>query len=133
MLIKPRANRHGEKTSMTSRILVVDDYPSIRTFISMALVNEGYEVHLANDGVEALSFLEDNQPALILLDMRMPDMDGRTFVNKYRKLTQLHSPIVVMTAAHDFEETIRNMHVAGVLQKPFSFDDLLGVVTRFVK
>lgn len=132
MLIKPRSNRHVGKTSMTPLILVVDDYPSIRTFISMALVNEGYEVHLATDGVDALSFLANNHPALILLDMRMPDMDGPTFVNNYRKLTQLPSPIVVMTAAHDFEEAIRNMNVAGLLHKPFAFDDLLGVVTRFI-
>jgi CheY-like chemotaxis protein len=79
-------------------ILVVDDDEVIVHSIEFLLVEEGYPVVVAFNGREALARAEAR---LILLDMKMPVMDGWAFAAAYRGLPGPHAPIVVMTAAHD--------------------------------
>jgi CheY-like chemotaxis protein len=110
-------------------ILVVDDDPSIRTTVSEILAMEGYPVETAADGAEALQAVERAQPALVLLDMRMPVMDGWGFARALRD-RGLHLPILVMTAAQNARRWAEEIGADGYLAKPFDLLDLLNAVEQ---
>jgi DNA-binding response OmpR family regulator len=117
---------------MSQPILVVDDDPSIRDTVADALGDEGYDVRTANNGAEALSALEVGLPALVLLDMRMPVLDGWGFA---RALVErgISVPIVVMTAAQEARRWGAEINAAWVLPKPFDLLELLETVERLVQ
>ena len=112
-------------------ILVVDDDPAIRELIEQALGDEGYAVLTAEHGAAALQIVASTTPAVILLDMRMPVMDGWTFARQYRAAYQPAAPIVVCTAARDAGDRAAQIGADGTLPKPFKLDDLLDTVERF--
>ena len=116
-----------------ARILVVDDDEGILGFVSEALADEGYEVLAAMDGAEALELAARQPPALILLDMRMPVMDGWQFAEAYRTRPGPHAPIIVMTAARDAPGIANEIHAQGYLAKPFTLNDLLTLAERYVR
>jgi CheY-like chemotaxis protein len=111
-------------------ILVVDDDEAIREFIEWALDSRGYNVACAADGVSALAMLEDVRPDLILLDLRMPIMDGEAFVKAYRGLLNQSAPFVIMTAAAAGWATVANIGAAEHLDKPFDLKHLIRVVEQ---
>ncbi|MGZ8512376.1 MAG: response regulator transcription factor, partial [Candidatus Limnocylindria bacterium] len=80
------------------RVLVVDDEPQIRATVAEMLEIEGYSVEEAANGADALRAIERQAPDLILLDMRMPVLDGWAFAAELNR-RQVEIPIVVMTAA----------------------------------
>lgn len=112
-------------------ILVVDDDDTIATIIESFLTEEGYPVVVARNGKEALARAEESPPSVILLDMKMPVMDGWTFAANYRQQAGPHAPIVVMTAAHDSRQRAREIAADDFLAKPFDLDDLLSLVDRY--
>ena len=112
-----------------SPILVVDDDPSIRATVSEILELEGYPVETAADGAEALQAVERVRPALVLLDMRMPVLDGWGFARALRE-RGVELPIVVMTAAQNARTWAAEIRAAGYLAKPFDLLDLLTTVER---
>jgi two-component system chemotaxis response regulator CheY len=116
-----------------ARVLVVDDDESIGEFVSMALADEGYDVVTALDGAAALEVVELRRPDVILLDMRMPIMDGWEFARRYRQTAGPHAPIIVVTAARDADDRAAQIEADGVLAKPFDLDDLLDVVDRHAR
>ena len=83
----------------TPPILVVDDDADLRDVLTLALEAEGYAVEAAADGVRALEAVRRRHPAVILLDMRMPVMDGWDFCTALRREEPSPPPIIVMTAA----------------------------------
>jgi len=113
-------------------ILIVDDDDSIRELMAMALADEGYAVLTAQHGGAALRLLSSNAPGLILLDMRMPVMDGWEFARTYRELPGPHVPIIVVTAAHEVAERAAQVNADAYLAKPFDIDDLLAIVGKHV-
>jgi CheY-like chemotaxis protein len=112
------------------RVLVVDDDATIRQFIQMALESSGYEVTTAEDGRQALDSVRTLPPRLILLDMRMPVMDGWAFTRAYRETPPPHAPIVVLTAARDAGESAGEVDADAFLAKPINLRELLGLVGR---
>ena len=110
-------------------ILVVDDDPTILATVSEALDFEGFPVMTATNGAEALELVDRNWPSLVLLDMRMPVLDGWGFMRAVRE-RGLNLTVVVMTAAADARRWAREIDAQGVLAKPFELDDLLGAVMR---
>jgi CheY-like chemotaxis protein len=112
-------------------VLVVDDDDGIRDFVTLVLSDEGYDVVGASNGAAALDALNGPGPDVILLDTRMPVMDGVAFAQAYRELPSPHAPIIVLTAASDPENIARELAADAVLQKPFDLDDLLDLVGRF--
>jgi CheY-like chemotaxis protein len=118
------------QAAVARRVLVVDDDAAIRQFIQMALEGNGYEVTTAEDGKEALDSLRDAPPRVILLDMRMPVMDGWAFTRAYRLTPPPHAPIVVLTAARDAAEYAGDVDADAFLAKPFNLRELLGLVDR---
>ncbi len=110
-------------------ILVVDDDPSIRATISEILRMEGYPVEVAANGAEALTTVERSRPGLVLLDMRMPVLDGWGFARGLRE-RGVDLPILVMTAAQNARRWAEEIGADGYLAKPFDIDDLLDAVER---
>jgi CheY-like chemotaxis protein len=109
------------------RILIVDDEPQIRATVSAMLQTEGYAVDEAANGADALHAVEHRAPDVILLDMRMPVLDGWGFARELRRRGH-RTPIVVMTAARDAARWAREIAAETFVAKPFGFDDLLTAV-----
>jgi CheY-like chemotaxis protein len=112
-----------------SAILVVDDDPSILATVAEILELEGYLVETAANGEEALRVVERTLPALVVLDMRMPVLDGWGFARAIRE-RGLEVPIMVMTAAQDTRRWAAEIGAVGYLAKPFELRDLLTAVDR---
>lgn len=115
---------------MPDRVLVVDDDPAIREAVRDVLEGEGIAVDTAADGLEALAKALRQPPRLVLLDMRMPRMDGWRFARALRE-NGLSVPVVVMTAAADATRWAAEIGAAGLVEKPFAMADLIGAVERY--
>ena len=89
------------------------------------------EVLTAPDGAVALHIAGEHPPSLILLDMRMPNVDGWQFAEQYHQQPGPHAPIVVVTAAVDAAESAAQIEAEGYLAKPFDLDELLDIVSRY--
>nr|BBH94930.1 hypothetical protein KTA_31290 [Thermogemmatispora argillosa] len=118
-------------------VLVVDDNPAIRDMVAWALELDGYEPAEAAEGQEALAWVdnavrEGRYPAVILLDLAMPGMDGATFLQRLRSQWEPAYPfpqIVVVTAGAGLT-TAAALDVQQVIVKPFHVRDLLDVIRR---
>ncbi len=117
---------------MTTNILIVDDDATIREMLTEVLEEEGYTVAVATNGAEGLAAIERTLPTLILLDMRMPVLDGWGFA-RILKERSLRMPIVVMTAAQESSQWSQEIGSAWTLAKPFNLDELLQVVQRAIR
>ena len=84
----------------------------------------------AEHGAAALQIVASTTPAVILLDMRMPVMDGWEFAQAYRERPGPRAPIIVFTAARDAAERASEIWADAHLAKPFSLDDLIELVER---
>ncbi len=122
----PRGERDVRVSGV--RVLVVDDDESIRQIVHLFLSEEGYEVFEASNGEAALALLPVFRPDLILLDLRMPVMDGWEFARRYRLLPGPHAPIVACVAALDVTQDCAGLDPATILSKPFDLEDLLATV-----
>jgi two-component system chemotaxis response regulator CheY len=116
-------------TSLARPILVVDDDPTILATVSETLDLEGYPVLTATNGAEALQTLQREPVALVLLDMRMPVLDGWGFIRAARE-RGLNPTVVVMTATADARRWAVEIGAQGVLAKPFDLDELIAEVQR---
>ena len=120
-------------------VMIVDDNPAIRDMVSWALELDGYEPVEAAEGQEALTWIdkaacEGRYPALILLDLAMPGMDGDTFLDRLQVRWGGSCPlpaIVIITAAAA-DSVQEDLPVQHVIVKPFHVRDLLDVVRSLV-
>ncbi len=100
---------------MTPKILVIDDEADVRTYLKSVLKKEGYEVVTAENGFEGLEVAKKEEPALVILDLMMPQQSGADF---YRKIshnkTLKDTPIIIVSAA-------TGRHLAA--KKPFAVFD----------
>lgn len=114
-----------------STILVVDDDEDVCALVATILAEEGYTVRTAANGAEALRELRDHgSPDLVLLDMKMPVMDGWEFARRYRLEWPASAPLIVLSAAENPAQRAREVAASGWLGKPFELDALLDVVAR---
>ena len=114
-------------------VLVVEDQRDIRDFVAYVLETEGYRVSTADNGLVALEHVAREHVDVVLLDMRMPVMDGWAFAQAYRERPGPHAPIVVLTAAQDAAKRAAQIQADDYLGKPFELDDLLNVVARYAR
>jgi DNA-binding response OmpR family regulator len=113
-------------------VLVVEDDADLAALVEMIVAEAGYDVRRASDGAEALARVEEEMPALILLDMRMPGMNGWEFAREFRARWGRAAPIVVVTAAEDARQRAREIDADGWLEKPFEIEDVLSTLHRFL-
>lgn len=119
---------------MTGRngVLVVEDDADLAALVQMIVADAGYAVATAGDGAEALAQVADRMPGLILLDMRMPVMNGWEFAREFRVRHGRAAPIVVVTAAEDARARAEEIGADGWLEKPFELEDVVRMVSRFL-
>lgn len=112
-------------------ILVVEDDEAILRSVEEILADEGYVVAAASHGKEALELIARTPPRLILLDMKMPVMDGWAFAAAYHESPGPHAPILVLTAARDSATRAAEIAAAGYVAKPFDLEKLLDLVRHY--
>jgi CheY-like chemotaxis protein len=113
-------------------ILIVDDDADIRDLMKTLLELDGYHVKLAADGLDAFKQLQAGAPpALILLDLMMPRMDGEQFLKEIRVSRFAKIPVVVMSGHCPARKTAGELDAADYLMKPIELDDLLKTIRRF--
>jgi len=116
------------------RVLVVDDEPNIVDVISMALRFEGFEVESARDGAGAIAAVAARKPAVIVLDVMLPDIDGFEVA---RRLAGARTgvPIVFLTARDATEDIVHGLTVGGddYMTKPFSLEELVARIRTVLR
>lgn len=110
------------------RILIIDDDPALRQLVVNTLRQEGYHMLTAADGPEGLRQMYEGHPDLIVLDIRMPTMDGWTVCQRIREVSNI--PILMLTAEGDPEEIVKGLDLGAddYLVKPFDMGVLLARV-----
>ena len=111
-------------------ILIVDDDRDILAVEREVLSEHGFTVREAHDGAEALRAMDDDPPAMIVLDVQMPGIDGPTFARELRMRLK-HVPLVIVTGVADPKREADRCNAEAYLAKPFHADDLLRLVRRF--
>lgn len=112
------------------KVLLADDNDSVRKSVGYYLKAKNFEVEFAKDGEEALQLAESFCPDVIVLDIKMPKMNGIAFIKEIQEKSKLKDiPIVVITAVTNLNADIEvGDKQIKVLQKPFSLEQLLKVV-----
>jgi CheY-like chemotaxis protein len=108
-------------------VLVIDDDDALCATIREVLGDE-YAVACARHGAAALDLVKIHEPAVILLDLRMPIMDGWSFVQQYRRGATAPARVVVMSGAADLATIARQLGADGHLKKPFEMSELQAIV-----
>lgn len=113
----------------THRILVIDDDIRMRDALNEAILRLGYDASVCSSGEEALLALARSPFALVVTDMRMPGMDGLSFLRETRR-RNIRTPVLVITGFGTVENAVESMKEGAVdyLMKPFSYDALKGAV-----
>ncbi len=114
-----------------NRILVVDDEDALRTVLSSELVSEGYEVGTASDGDAAINELQKATYNLVLLDIKMPRMNGFD-VLKYIKEKHGKTKVIMLTGFADLKNAIESKKLGAedFVSKPYDLVDLLTTIER---
>ena len=112
--------------SKKTSILVADDEPKIRMFIRANLEARGYEVHLAQDGIEAIELAQRVLPDVIVLDVNMPRMDGIEACRRIREWADM--PIIILSVRGDEGDKVRALDEGAddYVTKPFGMEELLA-------
>jgi len=119
-----------------NKILAVDDEPNILMSIKFILEMEGYEVHIARDGDEALEVAERVRPDLILLDINMPRKDGYEVCRILQERKDLsETKVIMLTAKGQTLEKKKGLEVGAddYVTKPFSAEDLLEKIRTMIE
>ena len=108
------------------RILVADDEPKIRMFVRANLEARGYEVYLAQDGIEAIEIAERVLPDVIVIDVNMPRMDGIEACRRIREWADM--PIIILSVRGDEKDKVRALDEGAddYVTKPFGIEELLA-------
>jgi DNA-binding response OmpR family regulator len=123
-------------TETATSVLVVDDEPQVVWMLQFSLEAEGYRTFAARDGVAALQEIREHRPALVLLDIMMPVMDGWSVLEQLQELPEDERPRVVVVSARS---SLRDRAKAAELGadafvvKPFAVDELIGLLHGLAK
>jgi two-component system OmpR family response regulator len=123
-----------ETPAGATKVLVVDDEPSITDLVSMALRYEQFDVRVAGNGREALDAVESFSPDLAVLDIIMPDIDGFEVAQRLRN-QGVKLPILFLTARDATEDKVRGLSLGGddYMTKPFSLEELVARVRAILR
>ncbi|MEM6536102.1 MAG: response regulator [Pseudomonadota bacterium] len=119
---------------MSLTILAVDDSRTMRDMIRLALASEGFDVHVAEDGVHGLEVLKGIDPNVIITDINMPNLDGFGFIDGVRNSggPNRSKPILVLTteSAPELKAKAKNAGATGWIVKPFEKTKLISAIQR---
>ncbi len=119
---------------MPERIVIVEDEEDIAKFLERRLVYEGYEVETVFDGETALKRIYDDPPALVLLDLTLPDIDG-LIVTKELRDAKIDVPILMLTARDAIPDRVSGLDSGAddYMTKPYNIDELLAHVRALLR
>lgn len=130
--LAPGGGESGTRVSQQTTILLVEDDVGMSTMLEIVLNDAQYSVRIAANGQEALTLLETIEPRLILLDLRMPVMDGPTFLAHLHARPDLPQPtIIIMTAYRDIDSDVLALGLPTIT-KPMKLDELLAMIAVHV-
>jgi CheY-like chemotaxis protein len=121
---------------MANKVLIVDDTETMRLAEQMMLAGEGYEIDVADDGVEALEKISLCRPALVLLDIMMPRMDGIECCRRIKADERLKDIKVVMVTTTSEYERVKEAFAAGCddyVTKPIDKNELISKLRDLMK
>src|SRR6185312_1071833 len=123
------------RAAQAREILIVDDEVGIRELLSEILQDEGYRVALAENAGEARAYRQRQQPALVLLDIWMPDTDGVTLLREWGANSLLTMPVVMMSGHGTIETAVEATRIGAFdfLEKPIGLSKLLSTIARAFK
>jgi len=117
-------------------ILVVEDEKNVRKLVTVNLIQRGYTVLEAENGQEAWKHLNQQKPALLILDIKLPDVSGWDILDQLATLPSLSTtlPVLVMTATPVDQNTVLSQYpnIVEILVKPFNTDKLIVAVQRAI-
>ena len=118
-------------SNIKDTVLVIDDKPGIRRLLLEVLMEEGYTVHTAANGYEGIQKVKDLNPALILMDMKMPGMDGIETLRELKILNQAHK-VIMMTAYGELElvNIAKELGACAYITKPFDIVSLCAMIGK---
>jgi two-component system OmpR family response regulator len=115
------------------KILLVDDEPNILDFLEMGLLNEGFEVQTAQDGMAAVRLAKEFQPHIVILDVMMPGMDGFEVCRMLKKTSNVS--VIMLTAKDEVDDRVKGLTLGAddYMAKPFSFEELLARIQARIR
>ena len=122
-----------KRKSSIRAVLVVDDDDAIRELVATMLTDAGYTVRTAADGSTAVALARATQPALVLMDVNLPRLDGLSACRAlHDDARTVQLPVMLMSAVPVRDQQLRACRADSFLIKPFDIDRLLGEVARYV-
>ncbi|MDP9763777.1 DNA-binding response OmpR family regulator [Deinococcus enclensis] len=121
---------------MAYTILVADDEPAIRTMLEVILSADGHEITAVPDGRAALEYLKDHTPDALLLDVKMPHMDGFEICSRVKRVRRLQQTPVLLLTAQDDDQTRDHAKLVGaddIVYKPLSGKNLRARITQLIQ
>jgi two-component system, chemotaxis family, chemotaxis protein CheY len=117
-----------------AKILVIDDEQGIRHLLDTLLSRKGYDVVLADGGAKGLEIFRRERPDVVVLDLKMPEMDGITVLQQIRSLNS-DQPVIILTGAGtpEREQQVRALGVTEFVEKEFSLHRLGDALKRLLK
>ncbi|WP_416147795.1 response regulator [Salipaludibacillus sp. HK11] len=119
---------------MSEKLLIVDDQFGIRVLLKEVFEKDGYETFDAANGNQALSIIKEEEPDLVLLDMKIPGMDGLEILKEIRK-REMKVNVIMMTAYGELEmiNEAKKLGALAHFAKPFDIDDVRNRISEFFK
>jgi len=117
-----------------ARILVIDDEPNVRTLLDMRLRHQGYDVLFADSGWKGLQLYRQEYPDVIVLDLRIPELDGITVLEQIRSVDP-KQPVIILTGdtSPETERQVRALGVSGFIIKGSSMQQLVDTLRCLLK
>ena len=125
--------QHSEHSKDVGDILVVDDDPTIVEMLTELLLFEGYQVRSGRNGREALAAISTKRPALVLLDLQMPEMNGAEVIDALAGTPFADLPIAIITATPTAAEPLVGRSNVACMAKPLDLDALLAGVAEALR
>lgn len=129
----------NDTTERTRTILIVEDEPAISGFVRRGLIFEGFDVHIADNGTDALALVRDDPPDLVVLDLMLPGIDGIQITQRIRAAEEAEGnprlPILMLTARDAVADRVAGLDAGAddYLVKPFDFDELVARVRALLR
>jgi DNA-binding response OmpR family regulator len=117
-----------------AKVLVVDDEPNVRILLDMRLRHHGYDVLFADNGWKGIELYNQDHPDVIVLDLRMPELDGVTVLKEIRSV-DLKQPVIILTGdtTPGTERQVRALGVSGFIIKGSSMKHLVDTLNSILK
>jgi len=116
------------------KVLVIDDEPVVLALLDILLSQKGYDVVLADGGWKGLELYRREHPDVVILDLKMPELDGVTVLKHIRRI-DLTQPVIILTGAAtlETEQQVRALGVTEIVEKEFTLDLLGDALKRLLK